>query len=115
MYGKPYQVKLLLDLVERKDAFTAPELAQRCYLPQGLVNNFITGLRRRGVVLPLPRPEEPREWAEIYGQMVLRRKRREVKIIGPNPLTLNRGRLRVLADEGCSCHEVFSVLEEADG
>jgi hypothetical protein len=45
---------------------------------------------------------------------VLRRKRRELHLIGPAPLALNRGRLRTLAAEGFDDLEALSILEEAE-
>ena len=115
MHGKPHQVRLLLDLIDRGEAFTAPELVQRCDVPRGLVYPFLASLRRRGVVFSLPRPEEPGEWTEVYGRVVLRRKRRELHLIGPAPLALNMGRLRTLAAEGCDDLEALRVFEEAEG
>ena len=114
MRGKPHQVRLLLDLIDRREAFTAPELVQRCGVSRGLVYPFIAGLRRRGVVFSLPHPDEPGDWAEIYGRVVLRRKRRELHIIGPVPLALNMGRLRTLAADGCDDLEALRVLKEAE-
>ncbi|MCJ7574947.1 hypothetical protein MUO93_11925 [Candidatus Bathyarchaeota archaeon] len=114
MRGKPHQVRLLLDLLERDEIFTAPELVQSSGVLRGLVYPFIASLRRRGVVFPLPRPDEPKEWSQIYGQLVLNRKRREHHIIRPAPLALNRGRLRTLAAEGCDDLDILSVLEEAE-
>lgn len=115
MRGTPAQVKLLLYLVGRKEVFTAPELVQRCGVPRGRVYPFLASLRKRDVVFLLPRPEEPREWGEVYGRVVLRRKRREFHVTGPMPLAVNIGRLRSLVAGGCSDGEVLKVLEEAVG
>ena len=113
MRGTPAQVKLLLFLVTRRDAFTAPELVQSCGVTRGRVYPFLASLKRRDVVFALPRPEEPREWGEVYGRVVLRRKRRELHVTGPAPLAINVGRLRTLAAGGCSDGEALKVLEEA--
>lgn len=115
MRGTPAQVNLLLYLLRRRQAFTAPELVQRCGIPRGRVYPFLVGLRRRDVVFPLPRPEEPGDWAEVYGRVVLRRKRRELHITGAAPFAFNVGRLRTLAAGGSSDSEVLKVLEEAVG
>jgi len=113
MLGKPHQVRLFLNLLDRVESFTVPELALSCCVPRGLAYPFITYLKKLNVVFPLPRPEEPGEWAEIYGQVVLQRKRRELHIIGPAPFALNRGRLRSLAAEKCSDSEVLGFIGEA--
>ena len=113
MRGTPAQVKLLLFLVTRRDAFTAPELVQSCGVTRGRVYPFLASLKRRDVVFALPRPEEPGEWGEVYGRVVLRRKRRELHVTGPAPLAINVGRLRTLAAGGCSDGEALKVLEEA--
>jgi len=112
MWGTPAQVKLLLYLLGHGEAFTAPELVQRCGVPRGRVYPFLASLRRRAVVFSLPRPEEPGEWAEVYGRVVLRRKRRELHITGAAPLTINLRRLSALAAQGCSDGEALRVLGE---
>jgi hypothetical protein len=113
MLGKPHQVRLFLSLLGKREAFTVPELAEECGLQCSVVYPFIAYLRRLGVVFPLPRPEEPGEWGEIYGRVVLQRKRRELHIIGSAPFALNRGRLRSLAAEKCGDSEVLGFIGEA--
>lgn len=115
MLGKPHQVRLFLSLLGRREAFTVPELAEECGLPCGVVYPFIAYLKRLGVVFLLPRPEEPREWNEIYGRVVLQRKRRELHSIGPVPLAINRGRLEELVKEKCVDSEALVVIREASG
>ena len=114
MRGSSYQVRLLLYLISQREAFTAPELFFKTGVSHGRIYPFLANLKRRGVVFPLPRPKEPGEWIEIYGWGVLQRKRREFHVIGPAPLALNMGRLRILAAEGCDDREVLKVLEEAE-
>ena len=114
MRGTPAQVKLLLYLVGRREVFTAPELVQRCDVPRGRVYPFLASLKRRDVVFLLPRPKEPGEWSEVYGRVVLRRKRRELHVTGPAPLAINVDRLRTLAAGSCSDGDALKVLEEAE-
>ena len=52
MNGKPHQVRLLLDLIDCGEAFTAPELVQRCGVPRGLVYPFLASLRVEESILP---------------------------------------------------------------
>ena len=113
MLGRPHQVKLLLHLLGREGVFTIPGLARVCGVRIGLANYFVASLVGKGVVVALPRPEEPVEWGEVYGQATLNKKRREAHIIGPAPFALNRGRLRSLAAEKCGDSEVLGFIGEA--
>ena len=113
MLGRPHQVKLLLHLLGREGVFTIPGLARVCGVRIGLANYFVASLVGKGVVVALPRPEEPLEWGEVYGQVTLNKKRREAHIIGPVPYRLDRARLRALASERCSDSEVLGFIREA--
>jgi len=78
-----------------------------------LANYFVASLVGKGVVVALPRPVEPVEWGEVYGQATLNKKRREAHIIGSVPYRLDRARLRILAAERCSDPEALGIIVEA--
>lgn len=113
MLGRPHQVKLLLHLLGDECVFTIPGLARICGVRIGLANYFVASLVGKGVVVALPRPVEPVEWGEVYGQATLNKKRREAHIIGSVPYRLDRARLRILAAERCSDPEALGIIVEA--
>jgi len=113
LLGKLHQVSLLLSLLEKNGSFTAPGLADGCGVPRGLVYPFIASLRAKGVVKLVPRPEEPAEWADVYGRGVLAKRRREHHITGAAPLEFDLERFKVLATEGGCDSDDLRLLVEA--
>ena len=115
MLGRPHQVKLLIYLLGHEGVFTIPGLARCCEVRIALANYFVASLVAKGVVVAQTRPMEPAEWGEIYGQVTLNKKRREMYIIGPAPYILDKARLLELASEKCSDSEVLGILKGASG
>lgn len=112
LLGRLHQVSLLLSLLEKNGSFTTPGLADACGVPRGLVYPFIASLRAKDVVKLVPRPEEPAEWADVYGRGVLAKRRREHHITGAAPLEFDLERFKALAAEGgCDSDDLRMLME----